>query len=165
MSKKNDPILLSQVSRIVHKCARIYRASEDDEQEALIAAWQALDKFDPAKSSLDTFVACIARRTFDKNDRKARLRELKREVFSENVVAERGEHNPLTEFENLEAFEHALSKLPPSLRDIAETVMYESKKAAMEKYNISRTELDYVLDEIGKHFVQAGIKSPADVRK
>ena len=165
MSNKNDPILLGQVSRIVRKCARIYRASEDDEQEALIAAWQALDKFDPNKSSLNTFVACIARRTFEKNDRKARLRELKREAFCENAVAERGEHNPLTDLENLEAFGHALSKLPPSLRDIAETVMYSTKKAAMEKHNISRTELDDVLDEIGKHFVQAGIKSPTDIRK
>lgn len=163
--QKDDPILLGQVSRIIRKYARIYRASEDDEQEALIAVWKSLDKFDPSKSSLGTFVACIARRTFDKNDRKARLRELKREIFCENGVAERSEHNPLTEFENLEAFHTAISKLPPSLRDIAETVMYISKKAAMEKYNISRTDLDYVLNEIGQHFIRAGIKSPADIRK
>jgi RNA polymerase sigma-70 factor (ECF subfamily) len=157
----------------------------DIEQDLTLYLLSQADRFDPARGSLNTFIACVV-------DSAAAMmvRQRKREkqspadgiglesladvvdqpdgppaplaaLVSNADLRRRMQTEPLTDaelYELIESVGGAMAPLPPELRRLCGALMRGNRSTAEQELGLSRRTADAALDLLREHFIRAGLK-------
>ena len=143
---------------------RDFRTSDPDDlqQELWLAVCERIDRFDPAKASLDTFIDRVVNTAVgvilrnrqrlkrntggpvvsldDSGNDPTRPNSMAHGLSPEHLVRRTGQEprDPVAEQETAAAVEFALAQMPDDLREIARRLMSGTVNSVSQEMNISR---------------------------
>lgn len=158
--------------------------SDDLQQELWLAVCERIDRFDPTKASLDTFIDLVVNKALASLLR--RRQRLKRDkgtvahsldsmlpsrcgaptrlgdLLTEADLVRRTGHYPCEMARDPafgEALAHALSEMPEDLRDICQRLMSGTVNSVACELNVSRRAIRNACQAIREYFERAGMKN------